>query len=50
MSEITVTTQQQLDDLPRDYHGRIYIKFGTPYNKAIVRWRYDFASVVARGG
>ena len=48
MSEITVTTQQQLDDLPRDYHGRIYIKFGTPYNKAIVRWRYDFASVVAR--
>lgn len=49
MSEITVTTQQQLDDLPRDYYGRIYIKFGTPYNKAIVRWRYDFASVVARG-
>ena len=49
MSEITVTSQQQLDNLPRDYHGRIYIKFGTPYNKAIVRWRYDFASVVAWG-
>nr|DAL72032.1 MAG TPA: hypothetical protein [Caudoviricetes sp.] len=48
MSEITVTTQQQFDNLPRDYHGRIYIKFGTPYDRAIVRWRYDFASVVAR--
>ena len=47
MNEITVTSQQQLDDLPRDYHGRIYIKFGTPSNKAIVRRKYDFASVVA---
>ena len=49
MSEITVTTQQQFDNLPRDYHGIIYIKFGTPYDRAIVRWRYDFASVVALG-
>ena len=49
MSEITVTTQQQFDNLQRDYHGRIYIKFGTPYDRAIVRWRYDFASVVALG-
>ena len=49
MSEITVTTQQQLDNLPRDYHGRIYIKFGTPYDKAIVRRKYDFASVEAWG-
>ena len=47
MSEITVTTQQQLDNLPRDYHGRIYIKFGTPYDRAVVRRKYDFASVVA---
>ena len=48
MNEITVTSQQQLDDLPRDYHGRIYIKFGTPYDKAVVRKKYDFASVEAR--
>ena len=47
MNEITVTSQQQLDDLPRDYHGRIYIKFGTPYDMAVVRKKYDFASVVA---
>ena len=49
MNEITVTSQQQLDNLPHDYHGRIYIKFGTPYDKAIVRRKYDFASVEARG-
>lgn len=49
MNEITVTSQQQLDNLPHDCHGRIYIKFGTPYDKAIVRRKYDFASVEARG-
>ena len=49
MNEITVTSQQQLDNLPHDFHGRIYIKLGTPYDKAIVRRKYDFASVVARG-
>ena len=48
MNEITVTSQQQLDNLPHDFHGRIYIKFGTPYGKAIVRRKYDFASVEAR--
>ena len=47
MNEITVTSQQQLDDLPRNYHGRIYIKFGTPYDRAVVRKKYDFASVMA---
>ena len=49
MSEIVVTSQQQLDSLPHDYHGRIYIKFGTPYDRAVVRRKYDFASVEARG-
>ena len=49
MSEIVVTSQQRLDSLPHDYHGRIYIKFGTPYDRAVVRRKYDFASVVARG-
>ena len=49
MNEITVTSQQQLDNLPHDFHGRIYIKFGTPHDKAIVSRKYDFASVVARG-
>lgn len=48
MSEIVVTSQQQLDSLPNDYHGRIYIKFGTPYDMAVVRRKYDFASVEAR--
>ena len=49
MNEITVTSQQQLDNLPHDCHGRIYIKFGTPHDKAIVRRKYDFASVEAWG-
>ncbi len=49
MNGITVTSQQQLDELPHDYHGRIYIKFGTPYDKAVVRRKYDFASVEAWG-
>lgn len=49
MSEITVTSQQKLDSLPHDYHGRIYIKFGTPYDRAVVKRKYDSASVVARG-
>ena len=49
MNKITVTSQQQLDNLPHDYHGRIYIKFGTPCDKAIVRRKYDFASVEACG-
>ena len=48
MNEITVTSQQELDNLTHDYHGRIYIKFGTPYDKAIVRRKYDFAYVEAR--
>ena len=47
MNEITVTSQQQLDNLPHDFRGRIYIKFGTSHDKAIVRWKYDFASVEA---
>ena len=49
MSVIVVTSQQKLDSLPHDYRGRIYIKFGTPYARAVVRRKYDFASVVARG-
>ena len=49
MSVIVVTSQQKLDSLPHDYRGRIYIKFGTPHDRAVVRRKYDFASVVARG-
>ncbi len=49
MNEITITSQQQLDNLPHDYHGRIYIKFGTPYDRAVVRKKYDFASAEAWG-
>lgn len=34
MEEIIVTSQKELDDLPLDYNGRIYIKFGTLLNRA----------------
>lgn len=36
MNEITVTNQTELDAIPLDYHGRIYVKFGTPSNPAIL--------------
>jgi len=46
LDEITVKSQDELDDIPLDFKGRIYIKFGTPWNKAIVRNNY-YRSVVA---
>ena len=56
MKEIVVTSQAELDALPTDYDGRIIIKFGTPYNRAIVKRRFKYrvvawgnSSVVARG-
>ena len=56
MKEITVTSQAELDALPIDYDGRIIIKFGTPYNRAVVNRRFKYrveargnSSVVARG-
>lgn len=32
MNEIIVKTQEELDNVPMDYHGRIIIKFGTWLN------------------
>ena len=49
MNEIIVKTQEELDNVPMDYHGRIIIKFGTWLNPAILRKSYDNASAVLRG-
>ena len=48
MNEKIVTSQAELDAIPVDYNGRIIIKFGTPYNRAVVNKRYAY-SVVAWG-
>ena len=48
MKNITVRTQAELDKLPTDFDGRIFIEFGTPYNRAVVNRRFRY-SVVARG-
>ena len=47
MNEITVKSQDELDAIPLDFKGRIYIEFGTFRNKAIVKNRY-YSSVEAR--
>ena len=44
MNEIIVKTQEELDNVPMDYHGRIIIKFGTWLNPAILKKSYDYAS------
>ena len=44
MNEIIVKTQEELDNVPLDYHGRIIIKFGTAFNPAILKKSYDYAS------
>ena len=48
LTEITVKTQKELDMIPDDFAGRIYIEFGTPWDRAVLRKRYR-RSVVARG-
>lgn len=47
MKEIIVKSQSELDVLPVDFDGRIIIKFGTPYNRAVVNLRFKY-SVEAR--
>ena len=56
MEEIIVRSQSELDELPIDYGGRIIIKFGTPFNRAVVNRKFRYSvearensSVVARG-
>ena len=56
MEQIIVTSQAQFDEIPLDYNGRIIIKFGEPYNRAVINRRFKYpveawgnSSVVARG-
>ena len=56
MREIIVKSQEELDAIPVDFDGRIYIEFGTPYNRARINRKFKFSveargnsSVVARG-
>ena len=48
MKNIIVKNQAELDKLPIDFDGRIYVEFGTPYNRAVVNRKFKCA-VVARG-
>ena len=48
LTEIIVKSQEELDNIPLDFKGRIYIEFGTYWDKAIVKNKYYY-SVVARG-
>ena len=56
LSEITVKTQEELDRIPKDFTGTVYIEFGTTVSPAIVRDKFGYhvvawenSSVVARG-
>ena len=56
MKEIVCTTQAELDAVPVDFDGRVVVKFGTPYNRAVINRRFKYAvmalensSVVAWG-
>ena len=48
LDEITVKSQSELDAVPDNFAGRIYIEFGTVWNKAVVRKKYA-KRVEARG-
>ena len=56
LTEITVKSQKELDMIPKDFKGHIYIEFGTHYNPAVVKNKYyrsveawENSSVVAWG-
>ena len=44
MNEIIVKSQEELDNVPLDYHGRIIIKFGTRFDPAVLKTSYGNAS------
>ena len=48
LEEITVKSQSELDAIPDDFAGRIYIEFGNAWDKAVVKKRYR-KRVEARG-
>ena len=56
MKEIICTTQDELNAVPVDFDGRVIVKFGKPYNRAVINRRFKYAveawgnsSVVAWG-
>ena len=40
LEEITVKSQSELDDIPDNFAGRIYIEFGTGWKMAVVEKNY----------
>ena len=44
LSEITVKTQRELDQIPKDFTGTVYIEFGTAFSPAIIRNRFGSVS------
>ena len=48
LSKITVKSQEELDMIPENFKGQIYIEFGTCWQPAIVTRKY-YRRVVARG-
>ena len=56
LSEITIKTQEELDAIPEDFKGRIYIEGGAPFARIYVTKKYNLrvearehSSVVAWG-
>ena len=47
LDAIVVKSQEELDMIPLDYKGRIYIEFGDCWNRAVVKNRYYYP-VIAR--
>ena len=48
LTEITVKTQEELNMIPDNFQGRIYIEGGSYWNRIAVTKRY-YCRVVARG-
>ena len=46
MKEIICASQAELDAVAVDFDGRVIIKFGTPYNRAVVNRRFKYPVVV----
>lgn len=44
---LEIYNQEEFNKIPEDFKGRIVIKFGTPYNKAIVDRSFRFTKVEA---
>ena len=47
--EIIVKTQAELENIDKDFGGYIYLEGGMEYNPLILRKKYEFATIVARG-